>query len=110
MRKGKVYNNNIEAGTIKELEDRSFVFEYEANYLTNTKMPAICLNMPKQNEPYTNPTLFPFFYSLLSEGANKKMQSIQLKIDEEDAFGFLLKTSAHETIGAIRVVEEKEKL
>ncbi len=66
MRAGKVYNNNIVAGTIKELDDNTFVFEYDTNYLLNDKLPAICLNMPKQIEPYKNPTLFPFFYSLIS--------------------------------------------
>jgi len=45
---------------------------------------------------------------LLSEGSNKKLQSQVLKIDEEDHFEFLLKTTALETIGAIRVEEINE--
>jgi serine/threonine-protein kinase HipA len=61
--------------------------------------------MPLQKEAYESEYLFPFFYSLITEGANKKLQSTYLKIDEEDSFGFLLKTAAHETIGAIRVEE-----
>lgn len=108
MRKGKVYNNNELAGIISELADRSFEFAYDSSYLENDAMPAICLNMPKQRQPYQSKTLFPFFYNMLSEGANKKIQSLILKIDEDDPFGFLLKTAAHETIGAIRVEEEKQ--
>jgi HipA-like protein len=105
MRQGKVYNNTILAGFISELPNGTFVFEYEDTYFANEELPAISIHFQKVKKQYTSSTLFPFFYNLISEGSNKKIQSIQLKIDEEDAFGFLLKTSAHETIGAIRVEE-----
>ena len=40
---------------------------------------------------------------MLSEGVNKRLQSIQLKIDEEDYFGLLMATAQYDTIGAISV-------
>jgi serine/threonine-protein kinase HipA len=40
---------------------------------------------------------------MLSEGVNRKLQSIQLKIDEEDNFGLLMATAQYDTIGAITV-------
>lgn len=103
MRIGKVYNNKIFAGTITEIKQDEFEFCYDEAYLVDDNSPPIGLNFPKQKAIFKSNILFPFFYNLISEGANKKLQSIILKIDEEDAFGFLLKTSAHETIGAIRV-------
>ncbi len=105
MRIGKVYNNQILAGTITELDDKRFTFLYEKDYVDDVTMPAICIHLPKRETVFTSSTLFAFFYNLISEGANKKIQSIRLKIDEDDAFGFLLKTAAHETIGAISVEE-----
>jgi serine/threonine-protein kinase HipA len=38
---------------------------------------------------------------MLSEGANRKLQSRQLKIDEKDYFGLLMETARYDTIGAI---------
>jgi serine/threonine-protein kinase HipA len=34
---------------------------------------------------------------------NRTLQSRQLRIDEEDSFGFLLATAGYDTIGAITV-------
>jgi HipA-like protein len=105
MKQGKVYNNNILAGTISKMDDGIYVFEYDDIYFIDSTKPAISLTLPKTIKKYTADFLFPFFFNLLSEGSNKKLQSIYLKIDEEDHFTFLLKTAAHETIGAIRVEE-----
>ncbi|MBW6488067.1 HipA N-terminal domain-containing protein [Sulfurimonas sp.] len=49
--------------------------------------------------------LFPFFFNLLSEGNLKSMQCRELKIDEDDNFTRLLKTTQENTIGAITVEE-----
>ena len=40
---------------------------------------------------------------MLSEGVNRKLQSRQLKIDENDYFGLLVATAQFDTIGAISV-------
>jgi HipA-like protein len=103
MRQGKVYNNNILAGIITELPNNVYQFIYDDAYFVNNDLPAIGIHFPKSIKVFEQQFLFPFFYSLISEGANKKIASMHLKIDEQDAFGFLLKTAAQETIGAIRV-------
>ncbi len=105
MKQGKVYNNNIVAGIVSQISNVEYMFEYDAEYFVNDRMPAISLTLPKTQKVYKATSLFPFFFSLLSEGSNKKLQSKLLKIDEEDYFEFLLKTTYHETIGAIRVKE-----
>ena len=105
MRQGKVYYNNIVAGIINELSDGSYEFNYDNNYFLNTSFPAISVTIPKSKQLHRSKNLFPFFYNMLSEGNNRKTQCRILKIDEEDDFGLLLKTAAHETIGAITVEE-----
>lgn len=61
------------------------------------------LRFPKSGKEFVSDTLFPFFYNMLAEGANKASQCRSLKIDEEDAFGLLLATAHTDTIGAITV-------
>ena len=40
---------------------------------------------------------------MLSEGANRQVQSTLLHIDENDDFGIMLATAGHDTIGAVTV-------
>jgi serine/threonine-protein kinase HipA len=40
---------------------------------------------------------------MLSEGVNRKLQSLYLRIDENDHFGLLAATAQTDTIGAITV-------
>jgi HipA-like protein len=105
MKAGTVYNNEVVAGMISKMDDGTYQFMYDEGYYVDANMPAISVTLPKTKRVYQSKILFPFFFNLLSEGSNKKLQSRILKIDEEDHFEFLLKTTAHETIGAIRVEE-----
>ena len=59
--------------------------------------------MPVRKEPYSSDHLFPFFFNMLSEGANRIMQSLMLHIDENDDFGILLATAQTDTIGAVTI-------
>jgi serine/threonine-protein kinase HipA len=59
--------------------------------------------MPVRKEAYQSPFLFPYFYNMLSEGANRQLQSTLLHIDENDDFGILLATAQHDTIGAVTI-------
>jgi HipA-like protein len=49
--------------------------------------------------------LFPFFFGLLAEGDDKKLQCRLLHIDENDPFTRLLKTCTTEPIGGVTVEE-----
>ncbi|MGL4412229.1 MAG: HipA N-terminal domain-containing protein [Bacteroidales bacterium] len=103
MRRAKVYMKGIEAGTLTENTNGSYSFEYEPDYFANSSMPEVSLTLPKTEIRYTSDYLFPFFFSLLSEGANKEAQCRLLRIDEKDYFGLLLATATHDTIGAVTV-------
>ncbi len=105
MRKANVYRNGILAGTLTEENRNAYVFVYDDNYFANSENPSISLTLPKTQKSYKSEYLFPFFYNMLSEGANKKLQSRVLRIDEKDHFGFLIKTAYFETIGAVTVKE-----
>lgn len=106
MRQAKVYNNNILAGTLTETNDGDFVFQYTNDYFFNTLFPPVSVTLPKTKQNYRSSILFPFFFNMISEGANKRLQTRFLKIDENDYFGLLLKTASNETIGAVTVKEE----
>jgi serine/threonine-protein kinase HipA len=81
----------------------SYIFCYDDRWFADAKKPAVSLTMPKIQPEYRSKYLFPFFFNLLSEGANRQLQSRQLKIDEADHFGLLLATAQYDTIGAITV-------
>jgi serine/threonine-protein kinase HipA len=105
MRRALVLVNKIVAGTLTETDDIHYIFKYDNEYLINPEFRAISLAFPKRKEEYVSDELFPFFYNMLSEGANKATQCKTLKIDESDSFGLLLATAKHDTIGAITVEE-----
>lgn len=105
MRQGIVYNNDMVAGMVSETENGVYEFNYDDNYFSNSRLPAISVTLPKSKQHHYSKNLFPFFFNMLSEGANRKTQCRILKIDEEDDFGLLLKTGANETIGAITIEE-----
>jgi HipA-like protein len=103
MRKVEVYRNGILAGFLTEEDRRNYVFRYDDNYFADSTKPAISLTLPKTIQEYKSEFLFPFFYNMLSEGVNRKLQSTQLKIDEEDNFGLLTATAQYDTIGAVTI-------
>ena len=105
MRRALVLVNKKVAGMLTETDDIPYIFKYDSEYLINPEFRAISLAFPKRKEEYVSDELFPFFYNMLSEGANKATQCKTLKIDESDSFGLLLATAKHDTIGAITVEE-----
>ncbi len=106
MRKAAVYRNGELLGTLVEESSASYIFRYDDYWFADAKKPAVSLTLPKSQQEYRSKILFPFFFNLLSEGVNRKMQSRQLKIDKDDHFGLLLATAQHDTIGAITVQPE----
>ena len=103
MRSVEVYRNKELAGILIEQSIKNYSFLYSDPYYADPAKPAISLTLPKSQQEYQANHLFPFFYNMLSEGVNRKLQSRVLKIDEEDDFGLLAATARYDTIGAITV-------
>jgi len=103
MRAMEIYRNGILAGTLTEENRQHYVFRYDDNFFNDANKPGISLTLPKTQKEYSSEFLFPFFFNMLSEGVNRKLQSTQLRIDEEDNFGLLAATAQYDTIGAITV-------
>lgn len=103
MRAIEIYRNGMLAGILTEENRTHYTFKYDDNYYNDRDKPSISLTLPKTQKEYSSEWLFPFFYNMLSEGVNKKLQSIQLKIDEEDDFGLLAAIARYDTIGAVTV-------
>lgn len=103
MRKLEIYCNSILAGLLIEENRKQYIFKYDEKYFIDEIKPAISLTLPKSQMEYRSEFLFPFFFNMLSEGVNRKLQSIQLRIDEDDHFGLLAAISKHDTIGSVTV-------
>ncbi len=103
MRRTAVYRNKSYAGILTEEDRQNYVFRYNDAWFQDAQKPAISLTLPKSQQEYRSTYLFPFFYNMLSEGANKELQCRHLRIDENDAFGLLMATAHTDTIGAITV-------
>ena len=99
MRQCKVFVHDIEAGILQETDERQYIYTYNDRYEGDP----VCLAMPVRREPYRSVHLFPYFFNMLSEGANRQTQSQLLHIDENDDFGILLATAQEDTIGAVTV-------
>lgn len=103
MRKAEIYRNGVLAGYLIEEDRNHYKFIYDENYFRDAAQPAISLTLPKTQKEYSVSYLFPFFFNMLSEGVNKKLQSRKFKIDEDDSFGLLLATAQYDTLGAVTV-------
>jgi serine/threonine-protein kinase HipA len=99
----EIYRNHQLVGHLIEEDRQHYLFRYDDKYFADLANPAISLTLPKTKQEYRSETLFPFFFNMLSEGANRQLQSRVLRIDESDHFGLLAATAQYDTIGAITV-------
>jgi HipA-like protein len=109
MRSAKILFKDEPAGLLIQHDDGSFTFHYYDEWFNDMNKPAISLTFPKQKIEYHSKYLFPFFYNMLPEGANKQAICMHHRIDPDDFFGLLLTTARHDSIGAIRVVKIEEE-
>ena len=82
MRKAAVYRNGELIGTLTEESRSSYIFRYDDRWFVDVKKPAVSLTLPKSQLEYHSQFLFPFFFNLLSEGANRELQCRHWKIDD----------------------------
>ena len=104
MRAANVYNNHRLAGTLMEVSPKEYVFRYADDYFADKAAPEISLTLPKKQQEYRSPYLFPFFANMLSEGHNREVQCKIHKLDRDDDFGILLATATTDTPGSITVM------
>jgi serine/threonine-protein kinase HipA len=105
VQKAKVYRNAKEIGLLIKYDTGMYQFKYNHDYLTNKKALSISVHFPLQKEAFNSKILFPFFFNLLAEGSIKEMQCKELKIDPNDHFTRLIKTTEFNTIGSITLKE-----
>ena len=103
MRSAKILFKNNEAGLLTQHDDGTFTFQYHRSWAEDPGKPPISLRLPKRTQPYHADFLFPFFYNMLPEGANKQVICQLNKIDSNDYFGLLMLTAKNDAIVAVRV-------
>lgn len=101
MKAANVYRNGELVGVLTRHDRNSYEFQYDDQWFADPQKPPVSLTMPKTKQTYKADHLFPFFFNLLSEGVNRKLQARQLKIDGMNYFDLLLATAQTDTIGAI---------
>ena len=107
MRTGQVYYKNQLAGILSQLDDGSFNFSYDGQWLNDSSKPSISLTFPKNKIEFQSSTLFPFFVNLIPEGVNKRLICTKKRIDLDDYFGILLGVGGGDTIGAVKIIKMK---
>ncbi|MCX6263077.1 MAG: HipA N-terminal domain-containing protein [Bacteroidetes bacterium] len=105
MRSGQVFFKNELAGILNQLDNGSFIFQYDKHWLNDSSKPAISLTLPKNKIEFQSSTLFPFFFNLIPEGVNKQLICRKKRIDRDDYFGLMLEVAGGDTIGAVKVIK-----
>lgn len=105
MRTAAVLRNGEQVGLLIKESPKRYRFVYDEAWLSDPKKPSISLTLPKSEKEFASGHLFPFFFNMLSEGVNLKLQARRLQIDEDDFFSLLLETASTDTIGAVTLKE-----
>ena len=109
MRLAKILFKGEEAGMLTQHDDGTFTFQYHPSWVGNSGKPGISLTLPKTEKAYRSDHLFPFFYNMLPEGANKQVVCKLNRIDQNDPFGLLMTVAKNDTIGAVRVLKMEDE-
>ncbi len=107
MRQANIKYNNIQAGTLKELDSGEYEFTYDEQYVQKYAGLFITFQMPVSTRPYRSKRLFPFFDGLIPEGWLLTIAADSWKISKNDRMGLLL-ACCQNTIGAVSVHPIKE--
>lgn len=103
MRSLVVYMKGSEAGVLAKFRDGSYEFRYTDRYRRDPSAASIAFSLPKSRAVHRSAVLFPFFYGLLAEGAQKRAQCRAFRIDENDHFSRLAETCREGSVGAVWV-------
>jgi serine/threonine-protein kinase HipA len=100
-RRAMIFQRDVLAGRIAQLESGEWRFIYEPCYAG----PPVSLSLPVRVEPYLFAGFPPFLEGLLPEGAQLDALLRQLKIDRGDCYRQLIAVG-QDVVGALKVVEE----
>lgn len=98
-----VYVKGVEAGVLAKFKRGGYEFRYTRQYRESGR-PSVALSLSRRRAVHRSDVLFPFFYGLLAEGEQKRMQCRTMKIDENDHFTRLAETCREGAIGAVYVL------
>ena len=104
LKTATVYFRDIPVGILAQGREH-YLFRYTQRYRCDNTLPQIAITLPKRNQTFKSKYFFPFFFGLLTEGAQKEEQCHLMKIDEHDYFTRLAKTSRYGVIGAVSINE-----
>ena len=110
MRQAVILYKGKEAGVLQQNDDGSFTFRYLDNWLADSNNSPISLTLPLSQQEYQSRYLFPFFYNMIPEGANRQAVCRAERLDTDDYFGILMATARYDTVGAITVKKLKTAL
>src|ERR1700720_4243182 len=101
---GKVYDNDLFAGELRQEPGGRCAFTYDPAYL-EAKNPAIAFTLPLRAAPYISEQgLHPFFDNLVAEGWLRNAQARALKVDPSNRFALLL-AFGKDCAGAVSVID-----
>jgi serine/threonine-protein kinase HipA len=109
MRRAVILYKGGEAGILSQHDNGAFTFRYSDAWMADSSKPGISLTLPRSQQEYHSLYLFPFFYNMLPEGANKEVVCKLMRIDPDDYFGLLLTTAQNDTIGAVTVIKIEQE-
>lgn len=67
----RVYIKGKYAGILEEIDRNHYSFRYDDVYYNDPVTPPVSLTMPKSQQEYFSPFLFPVFFNMTSEGDNR---------------------------------------
>ena len=103
MKSVTVYVKGVAAGVLARFRRGGYEFRYTRQYRESAR-PSVAFSLSKRKAVHRSDVLFPFFYGLLAEGAQKRLQCRTMRIDENDHFTRLSETCREGVIGAVYVL------
>lgn len=102
MRRAVIKYNDIKAGILSELEDGTYEFVYNDDYIQTYPNNFVTFDLPVSKTVYRSKRLFAFFDGLIPEGWLLNIASESWKINQNDRMGLLL-MCCENCIGAVSV-------
>ena len=103
MKSVTVYVKGVAAGVLARFRRGGYEFRYTRQYRESAR-PSVAFSLSKRKAVHRSDVLFPFFYGLLAEGVQKRLQCRTMRIDENDHFTRLAETCREGVIGAVYVL------